>query len=115
MVETSVCCEDGKTDIELDLTAQDNSEQEKIPLRSVFQGTVLILISNLIYISNNYAVAWTELKATEIALVRGTLQVIVFGVIVWREKQGTAEERKEQGILITLQCQIHKEEVQITY
>ena len=100
MVGTSVSCENAKKDIALDMTAQDNSEREELPLRTVLQGSVLILISNLIYISNNYAVAWTELKATEIALVRGILQVIVFGVIVWRERQGTAEERKEQGILI---------------
>ena len=95
-------CENAKKDIALDMTAQDNSEREELPLRTVLQGSVLILISNLIYISNNYAVAWTELKATEIALVRGTLQVIVFGVIVWRERQGTTEKRKDQGILFIL-------------
>ena len=50
------------------MTAQDKPEE--LPLRNVLQGSVLILISNLIYISNNYAVAWTELKAHEIALVR---------------------------------------------
>ena len=102
MVGKSVSCEDGKKDIELYMNAQDNSEKEKLPLRNLFQGAVLILISNLIYISNNYAVAWTELKVTEIALVRGTFQVIVFGVIVWRERKGATEERKDQGIIIIL-------------
>ena len=101
MVGTSVRSEDGEKDIKLEMSSLDNSEKEKLPLRKLLQGSVLILISNLIYISNNYAVAWTELKATEIALVRGTLQVIVFGVIVWRERKGTTEERKEQGIRIT--------------
>ena len=82
------------------MTAQENSEKEMFPLRNLLHGSVLILISNLIYISNNYAVAWTELNATEIALVRGTLQVIVFGVIVWRERQGAMKENKDQGMLI---------------
>ena len=79
------------------MTAQD--KPEKLPLRNVLQGSVLILISNLIYISNNYAVAWTELKAPEIALVRGTFQVMVFGVIVWRDVKG--EETRGTGIKIT--------------
>lgn len=89
--------EDGEKDIKLEMSSLDNSEKEKLPLRKLLQGSVLILISNLIYISNNYAVAWTELNATEIALVRGTLQVIVFGVIVWRDRQGATKENKDQG------------------
>ena len=93
-------CENAKKDIALDMTAQVKGEREKLPLRNLLQGSVLILISNLIYISNNYAVAWTELNATEIALVRGTLQVIVFGVIVWRDRQGATKENKDQGMLI---------------
>ena len=100
MVGTSVRSEDGEKDIKLEMSSLDNSEKEKLPLRKLLQGSVLILISNLIYISNNYAVAWTELNATEIALVRGTLQVIVFGVIVWRDRQGATKENKDQGMLI---------------
>ena len=100
MIGTSVRSEDGEKDIKLEMTAQDNSEKEKLPLRKLLQGTVLILISNLIYISNNYAVAWTELNATEIALVRGTFQVIVFGVILWRERRVTADKHNDQGMII---------------
>ena len=63
--------------------------KEQLPQKNIIKGSVLILISNLIYISNNYIVAWTELKATEVVLVRGCLQVILFGVVVgiqWRKK-----------------------------
>ena len=80
------------------MTAQDKPEE--LPLRNVLQGSVLILISNLIYISNNYAVAWTELKASEIALVRGTFQVMVFGVILWKNERG--KEGSDEGTKITI-------------
>ena len=53
----------------------------------ILQGSVLILISNVIYIGNNYLVAWTRINASEIALVRGGFQVIVFGIIVWRSRR----------------------------
>jgi hypothetical protein len=52
--------------------------------RKLFLGAVFILISNLIYIGNNYLVAWTGLLAPEIALFRGVLQCLVFGSIVFR-------------------------------
>ena len=80
------------------MTAQDKPEE--LPLRNVLQGSVLILISNLIYISNNYAVAWTELKASEIALVRGTFQVMVFGVILRKNERG--KEGSDEGTKITI-------------
>ena len=43
---------------------------------------VLILVSNIIYILNNYTVSWFSLHATEVALVRGVMQVILFGVVI---------------------------------
>jgi len=70
------------------------SQKETLPLRRVLQGSVLILISNLIYISNNYLVAWTGLKAPEIALVRGGLQLAIFGALVCRRR----ETDKESGV-----------------
>ena len=76
---------------------EEDTDKEMLPLKSVLQGSVLILISNLIYISNNYLVAWTQLKAPEIALVRGVLQVIVFGIIVWRADQTKREETVDSG------------------
>ena len=42
----------------------------------------LILLSNIIYILNNYAVSWFNLHSTEVALVRGVLQVPVFGIVI---------------------------------
>ena len=61
-----------------------SAEEDRLSANKILQGSVLILISNVIYIGNNYLVAWTGLTASEIALVRGGFQVIVFGIIVWR-------------------------------
>ena len=70
---------------------------ERLPLKNLLQGSVLILISNLIYISNNYLVAWTQLKAPEIALVRGGLQGIVFGCFVWRREETNKDLKEASG------------------
>ena len=42
----------------------------------------LILFSNVVYILNNYLVSWVQLHATEVALVRGLLQVPIFGFFI---------------------------------
>ena len=62
-----------------------------LSLTAVLQGCVLILLSNLVYIGNNYLVAWTQLQAPEIALVRGILQIVIFGAIIWRGRQDEKE------------------------
>ena len=49
---------------------------------SLCSGVTLILISNIIYILNNYTVSWFGLHATEVALVRGVFQVVGFGVVL---------------------------------
>ena len=72
-------------------------EEERLPVKKLLQGSMLILISNLIYIGNNYLVAWTQLKATEIALVRGGLQVIVFGIIIWRMEKPDSKIINDSG------------------
>lgn len=41
------------------------------------------MLSNIIYILNNYAVSWFSLHATEVALVRGVLQVTGFGIVIF--------------------------------
>ena len=64
-----------------------------LSLTTVLQGSVLILISNLVYIGNNYLVAWTQLQAPEIALVRGIFQIVIFGAIIWRGRQDKKEEK----------------------
>jgi len=65
----------------------DNKAKNKLQVKAILQGSLLILISNLIYIGNNYLVSWTQLAAPEVALVRGVLQVTVFGVLVWRSRE----------------------------
>ena len=64
-----------------------------LSLTAVLQSSVLILISNLVYIGNNYLVAWTQLQAPEIALVRGIFQIVIFGAISWRGRQDKKEEK----------------------
>ena len=65
---------------------------------AVLQGCVLILLSNLVYIGNNYLVAWTQLQAPEIALVRGIIQIVIFGVVFHRERQGEKEAKSGEFI-----------------
>ena len=50
--------------------------------KNILKGSILILISNLIYISNSYIVAWAHLIASEVALVRGCVQVLLFGALL---------------------------------
>ena len=38
-------------------------------------GILLLLLSNIIYIANNYIVKIVELSASEVAIVRGSIQV----------------------------------------
>ena len=63
-----------------------------LSLTALLQGSTLILISNLVYIGNNYLVAWTQLQAPEIALVRGIFQIAIFGAIIWRGRQDKKEK-----------------------
>jgi len=69
----------------------DTTAKDKLHIKAILQGSLLILISNLIYIGNNYLVSWTELAAPEVALVRGALQVLLFGVLVWRTRETGVE------------------------
>jgi len=66
---------------------KENTAKDKLEVKAILQGSLLILISNLIYIGNNYLVSWTQLAAPEVALVRGVLQVVIFGVLVWRTRE----------------------------
>ena len=62
-------------------------KEETLPIKKLLQGSLLILISNLIYIGNTYLVSWTQLKATEVTLVRGGLQIFVFGLLAVSNKK----------------------------
>merc|ERR1712098_756173 len=64
-----------------------SSKKKSLSSKAVLQGAVLVLISNLIYIGNNYLVAWTQLQAPEVTLVRGTFQMLLFSAIIWRSKK----------------------------
>ena len=45
-------------------------------------GVLYIMVSNTVFILNNYTVKWLELNASEVALVRGLIQVSVFGMVL---------------------------------
>ena len=59
---------------------------------------VLILISSIIYILNNYTVTWFRLNATEVALVRGFLQVTMFGVAILVRNRKLGKLEVTEGI-----------------
>ena len=76
----------------------------------------LILTSNIIYILNNYTVSWFRLHATEVALVRGVLQVMVFGVVLLlgNRKLGKLKNDNKEGFIflksnISLNLQLNRE------
>ena len=64
---------------------------DNLQVKAILQGSLLILISNLIYIGNNYIVSWTRLAAPKVALVQGALQVAIFGVLVCRTRETGAD------------------------
>ena len=68
--------------------------EKQITTRNLVLGTSLILISNLIYVGNGYIVKWTELKAPEIALVRGVVQILLFGILVWKNIEESQQTEK---------------------
>ena len=45
-------------------------------------GIFLLLVTNLLFISNNYIVKILQLGAGEVALVRGLIQFVVFGTLI---------------------------------
>ena len=64
---------------------------------------MLVLFTNLVYIGSNYAVRWAELGASEVSLVRGSLQVLVFSILLIRNRGNKAEtEPKNNGKWCTL-------------
>lgn len=50
------------------------------------------MFSNVVYILNNYLVSWFKLHATEVALVRGILQVPIFGFVLLFKKRKRSDE-----------------------
>ena len=62
------------------------TEKKKLHVKALLQGCLLILMTNLIYVGNNYLVSWAGLGAPEVGLVRGALQILVFGFLLWRSR-----------------------------
>ena len=51
----------------------------------------MVLLSNLSFICNNYIVKLASLSASEVSLVRGTLQVLVFSaIILYKSRQSSS-------------------------
>jgi glucose uptake protein GlcU len=80
------------------------SNEKQVTTRNLVLGTSLILFSNLIYVGNGYIVKWTELKAPEIALVRGVVQMILFGAIVWKNRKESQQDKKCKLKKSTIKC-----------
>ena len=66
---------------------------ENLSLTGMLQGSVLVLVSNLVYIGNNYLVVWTKLEATEVTLVRGSFQMALFSCIIWKGQKLGNEQK----------------------
>ena len=68
--------------------------------QKVFFGSILVLVCNFIYIGNSYIVAWAQLKASEITLVKGLLQLFIFGtanLCTKKEKNNNDKEAESGG------------------
>ena len=67
--------------------------------QKVFFGSILVLVCNFIYIGNSYIVAWAQLKASEITLVKGLLQLFIFGAanLFTKKKNNNNDKEAESG------------------
>jgi len=63
----------------------------------IFLGLGLILISNLIYLGQSYLVKWTGLTASEVAMTRGTFQVVVFSSVLLYQRRKQTEKSNNPG------------------
>ena len=66
---------------------------QKISLHNIRMktlGVVLVILVNIIYVTQNYVVKTVRLGAGEVSLVRGLLQILVFSIILLltRHKEG---------------------------
>ena len=57
------------------------------------------MFSNIVYILDNYVISWFKLHSTEVTLVRGILQVLVFGFIFLMKKR-KLKLRNDEGVEI---------------
>jgi len=61
-------------------------------------GFALVLASNLIYLANNYAIKWAELKSSEVAMVRGAIQVLLFSLVLLHKKSKKTKAEDEEKL-----------------
>ena len=61
-------------------------------------GIIIILISNVTFIGNNYIVKFGELSAGEVSLVRGALQVLIFSILMKLSKPQEDKEKEDKVI-----------------
>ena len=59
---------------------------------------ILILISNVIYIMVNYLVSWTKINAGEVDLIRGLMQIAIFGGFTFFKKLKKKKDAKQGSI-----------------
>ena len=71
--------------------------------RNYLIGIFLVLVSNVSYIANNYIVKIYSLSASEVSLVRGCQQVLVFSVILvyknCRSQNEVTEDSKSRSYI----------------
>jgi len=72
---------------ESDLDRPSIEKENVVSRKSLLLGITLVFISNIAYLGNNYVIKWGELQATEISMVRGAAQIVMFGVLFIREKK----------------------------
>ena len=72
--------------IETEKNMNIETEKKKLHVKALLQGCLLILMTSLIYVGNNYLVSWAGLAAPEVGLVRGAMQILVFGSLLWRSR-----------------------------
>merc|ERR1711872_246156 len=67
--------------------------------KKIILGSILVLVCNFIYIGNSYIVAWAQLKASEITLVKGLLQLFIFGTanLCTKKEKNNNDKEAESG------------------
>ena len=71
-------------------------------------GIIIILISNVTFIGNNYIVKFGELTAGEVSLVRGALQVLIFSILMKLSKPQEDKEKEKEDKVIPVRNTLKK-------
>lgn len=60
--------------------------------RGKILGIFLLFLTNICYISNNYVVKLSHVSAGEVALVRGPIQCVIFGILIFAKNRKLATD-----------------------